>query len=160
MWSGNRPSFNADPAWRQKVADDALRCADLAAAVGIPICYEFHDNTLTDRIDSACDLLAANVHPFIKTLWKPPSGVSPEDCLAMLPRLVDRLRHLHVFYWEPDYNNRRPLASGARRWTAYLAELRRLGWSGDALLEFVDGDDPAKLPDDAATLLRLLSREN
>ena len=59
VWAGNRGSADADPSWRNQVAEDALRCADLAAEKGITICYEFHGGTITDTLESTCDLLAA-----------------------------------------------------------------------------------------------------
>jgi hypothetical protein len=31
--------------------------ADLAAEKGITLCYEFHGGTLTDTLESTCDLL-------------------------------------------------------------------------------------------------------
>jgi sugar phosphate isomerase/epimerase len=157
VWAGNRGSALADAAFRQAVIDDALRCADLAAAKDIRICYEYHIHTLTDTLESACELLAATEHPFIKTLWQPTIGASREECLAELRRLISRLHHVHAFYWWPDYSHRHPLRDGADRWSAYVQELRAHGCDPDILLEFVVGDDPASLTDDAHFLNELLA---
>lgn len=40
VWAGNRGSALTDAAFRKEVIDDALRCADLAAARDIKVCYE------------------------------------------------------------------------------------------------------------------------
>lgn len=157
VWAGDRGSALADAAIRQAVIDDALRCADLAAAKGIRICYEYHIHTLTDTLESACELLAATGHPFIKTLWQPPVGASREECLAGLRRLAPRLQHLHAFHWWPDCFHRHPLREGADRWSAYVGELRSLGCDPDILLEFVVDDDPESLRDDALFLNELLA---
>ena len=156
VWAGNRGSALADAAARQAVVNDALRCADLAAEKRIQICYEFHGGTLTDTVESACDLLAATEHPFIKTLWQPTIGASREECLAELRLMAPRLHHVHAFHWWPDYSHRYPLREGADCWSAYVSELRALGCDPDILLEFVVGDDPASLPDDARFLNELL----
>ena len=156
VWAGNRGSKDADPRWRNEVIQDALHCADLAAEKGITICYEFHGGTLTDTLESTCDLLTSTAHPFIKTLWQPRVGASREECLAELQRLASRLHHVHAFHWWPDYSHRHPLREGANLWSAYVNELRALGCDPDILLEFVVGDDLASLPEDARFLNELL----
>ena len=152
VWAGNRGSAGADPEWKRAVAGDALRCADLAAARNIFIAYEFHDGTLTDSTDAALELLDATRHPFIKTLWQPPHGTSLQDCLSSLRALIPRLQHVHVFHWWPNPSCRLPLEDGRDRWAAYIGELRQQGKELPLLLEFVIGDDPALIPEDARTL--------
>jgi sugar phosphate isomerase/epimerase len=156
VWAGTRGSADADANWRGRVIDDALRCADLAAAEGIRICYEFHGGTLTDTVESACDLLAETQHPFIKTLWQPPHGRPLDECLSSLRLLAPRLHHVHAFHWWPDPSHRLPLHEGSVRWAAYIATLRSSGCDPDILLEFVPNDDPAALIDDAVVLRELL----
>jgi len=151
VWAGRCGSAQAGEAEKQAVAGDALRCADLAAARNIRIAYEFHQGTLTDTTESAQALLNATGHPFIKTLWQPPHGLSLQDCVGSLRALLPRLQHLHVFHWGQD-RSRLPLADGRDRWTAYVAALRAAGKDCPLLLEFVRGDDPASLQEDAKVL--------
>ncbi len=155
VWAGTRSSADADEAHWKAVAADALRCADLAAAHGIVLAYEFHDGTLTDSTESCLRLLSATEHPFIRTLWQPPHGKTLEDCLASLRALLPRLQHVHVFHWWPTPGNRLPLSDGAERWAAYLGELRASGREFPLLLEFVPGDDSACLTREAGTLRQL-----
>jgi sugar phosphate isomerase/epimerase len=156
VWAGNRGSADADSGWRQEVAEDALRCADLAAQEGITLCYEFHGGTLTDTLESACDLLTATAHPFIKTLWQPPHGRPLEECISGLRTLAPRLQHVHAFHWWPDPSHRLAFRDGKDRWAAYISELRVLGLSPSILLEFVAGDSPEALTDDALFLHEIL----
>jgi len=156
VWAGNRGSEDADPRWRNEVIQDALHCADLASEKGITICYEFHGGTLTDTLESTCDLLAATEHPFIKTLWQPPHGRPLEECLNGLRTLARRIHHVHGFHWWPDSSHRLPLRVGKDRWTAYVSELRALGLDANILLEFVAGDSPQSLTDDALFLNEIL----
>ena len=156
VWAGNRGSKDADPRWRKEVIQDALHCADLASEKGITICYEFHGGTLTDTLESTCDLLAATEHPFIKTLWQPPHGRPLEECLNGLRTLARRIHHVHGFHWWPDPSHRLPLRAGKDRWTAYVSELRALGLDANILLEFVAGDSPQSLTDDALFLNEIL----
>ncbi|MFA7344298.1 MAG: sugar phosphate isomerase/epimerase [Terrimicrobiaceae bacterium] len=157
VWAGNRGSAETGKAGWKAVAEDALRCADLAGEKGISICYEFHAGTLTDTTESALALLAETEHPFIRSLWQPPHGKSPEECAASLRAILPRLHHVHVFHWWPDPGHRRTLAEGRGRWEAYVAELRSASKDADLLLEFVRDDDPLVLPDDAQTLRDILA---
>ena len=155
VWAGNQGSVDTSVATRQRIAADALRCADLAGAEGIAIAYEFHANTLTDTTSSALDLLEATGHPFIKTLWQPPHGLTVEECVRSLAAIASRLQHLHVFHWWPDGSRRLALHEGKERWRTYIDELRRLGPGCPLLIEFVRDDNPAVLMQDASTLAEL-----
>jgi len=157
IWAGTRGSADTDEAGRKAVAEDALRCADLAGAKGISLCYEFHDGTLTDTTGSALALLAETEHPFIRSLWQPPHGKSLEECLASLRAMMPRLHHVHVFHWWPDPGSRHPLAVGRERWGAYVAELKASSKDADLLLEFVRNDDPLVLEEEARTLQDILA---
>jgi sugar phosphate isomerase/epimerase len=158
VWAGTRGSADVGLAEKKAVADDALRCADLAASRDICLAYEFHEGTLTDTTESAMELLRATDHPFIKTLWQPPHGRSLQECVGSLHALQPRLHHLHVFHWWPDSSCRLPLADGRDRWAAYVAELRASMKDCALLLEFVRGDDPSCLQEDATTLREICSR--
>ncbi|MEI8311248.1 MAG: sugar phosphate isomerase/epimerase [Verrucomicrobiota bacterium] len=160
VWAGNRGSADADEACRKSVADDALRCADLAAEKGISICYEFHDGTLTDTTESAMALLAETDHPFIRSLWQPPHGKSLEECLASLRSIMPRLHHVHAFHWWPDPGHRQALADGRERWEAYVAEMKAASKDANLLLEFVRGDDPLLLEEDARTLRDIIAESH
>jgi len=156
VWAGNRGSMDSDPHWRNEVIQDALHCAGLAAEKGITICYEFHGGTLTDTLESTCELLAATEHPFIKTLWQPPHGRPLEECVNGLRTLASRLHHVHAFHWWPDPSHRLPLRAGKDRWIPYVSELRALGLDTKILLEFVAGDSPQALTDDALFLNEII----
>lgn len=159
VWAGNCGSAAAEAGFRERVVADALRCADLAAGAGVVIAFEYHSNTLTDTADSACELLEATAHPFIKTLWQPPAGLEVSECLVGLRRVMPWLLNVHAFHWWPDSRSRHPFRDGLDRWQVYLAEIRAAGLHPDVLLEFVRGDDPSALPGDAAALRDLVSRE-
>lgn len=158
VWAGNRGSVETDEAGRGAVAEDALRCADLAGAKGISLCYEFHGGTLTDTTESAVALLAGTEHPFIRSLWQPPHGKTLEESLYSLRAMVPRLHHVHVFHWWPDPAHRLALADGRQRWEAFVSELQSSIKDVDFLLEFVCADDPLALPEDARTLREILAR--
>jgi sugar phosphate isomerase/epimerase len=159
VWAGPRKLASRDctPAqWAASVA--ALqRIAGLAAAHDIAVSLEFHEASLTDDIDSACRLLAEVDRPNMWSLWQPRGGMGRAQALAELERLRGDLSHLHVFCWGPG-KERHPLGAGADFWRVVMGAVPPGRWPGPriAFLEFVAGDAPAQLAQDAATLRALL----
>ena len=83
--------------------------------------------------------------------WQPPQDLPDDEALAGLRRL-ESVPAVHVFSWWPG-STRLRLRERAALWRAVFAEYR----SGDALLEFVPGDDPALIAQEAGTCRAWLS---
>jgi 3-dehydroshikimate dehydratase len=157
VWAGNKGSASCTVQERHVITDDALRVAQLAAHCGITISLEYHDGTLTDTRASVQRLLTELDHPNIEFLWQPSHGESLEECANRLRDVLPRLRNVHVFHWWPTHGTRHSLAEGEARWQAYINIVRQTGRTTDMLLEFVAGDSPLQLLQDAATLKCLLA---
>jgi len=155
VWAGRLGSAEADEDHWRRVADDARALAGAAAAEGIGIAYEYHRRTLTDTRASAARLLALTALSNVGTLWQPEPTRDPDENLADLTAVLPRLRNVHVFSWTAD-RDRLSLAAQRPAWQAYLAAAATAPGERFALLEFVAGDDPVQLVDDAATLRELL----
>ncbi|MEZ4637910.1 MAG: TIM barrel protein [Caldilineaceae bacterium] len=151
VWPGTQGSDTADDAYFARVVEDSRRIADLAAAEGIRVIYEFHRNTLTDTNAAARRLLEAVDHPNVGSYWQPPRGYSVEDNLAGLDAVFPWLAGVHVFNWHRETHERLPLAAAAD-WKQYLAKANSCGRDLYALIEFVRGDAPEQFLDDAAAL--------
>ena len=141
VWAGRLASDKADAAYRAGVAGDGRRIAELAREAGIRIACEWHGNTLTDTPESARALFEAVDHANFRTYWQPPKRLSPEQCMADLDAAMPRLIGLHVFFWDAETVEKRPLSEGRSAWQQFLA---RAATAGDmfALLEFVIDADP------------------
>jgi 3-dehydroshikimate dehydratase len=156
VWAGRRGSAGADEEHWRRVVDDTRAVATMAAGEGIEIAFEYHRNTLTDTRSSAARLLRELADQSnVTTLWQPDPTRDTGENLADLADVLPRLRNVHVFSWTPD-RERLPLAAGRADWEMYLRAAAAPG-ERYALLEFVAGDDPARLVDDAATLRDLLA---
>lgn len=152
VWAGRLGSAAATPDHRDRVAGALRRGCEAAEARGLGLALEFHHDTLTDTARSAAALMDAVDHPGLSTYWQPRSGGTPGEALDALALLGPRLADLHVFHWDPD-KRRLPLAHGADFWTRVLAALPPPAHPPrHAFLEFVAGDDPDRLREDAATL--------
>jgi len=143
------------------VVEDGRRIADLAAAAGLTIACEWHGGTLTDTAESATSLFAAVDSPAFKTYWQPRAKRPSDFCLSDLEAALPRLVGLHVFTWDEQTGERRPLADGDTAWRRYLKRAAAApgGTAGQfALIEFVANDDPAQLLADATTLKKWLAQ--
>ncbi len=157
VWAGRRGSADADEAYRRGVVQDARRAAELAAAAGVRLAFEFHGGTLTDTSASAARLLEDVARDNAYVYWQPPRGAGRDECLAGLRGVASRLLHVHVFAWRRDTGERLPLADGGDDWRAYLAGAADAPGDRFALLEFVRDDSPEQFLADAATLKRWLA---
>ncbi len=157
VWAGNRGSEKADPDYRARVTDDVRRVAAEAKDHGVRISLEYHAQTLTDEIQSALALLQDV--PGIWVQWQPANGHPPERAAVTLTALVGRISNLHVLAWgkEQDRLVRLPLAAHRDRWRHYFSIARQSAGRRFALLEFVRGDRPEQLAEDARTLHALLA---
>ena len=160
VWAGRAPSAEADAAERDRIAAETRRIADLAAAEGIAIAYEFHANTLTDSGESARKLLEAVDHPNVYSFWQPINGAPVEVCAEALTAVTPWLHHIHIFHWWPTSQHRHPLILGEERWRSYLSQIAAVPGDRFVSIEFVAGDEPAQFEHDARTLHAWLGRVN
>lgn len=149
VWAGKQGSLQADAAYRDTIRQDALRIAELAAAEGLLVAFEYHGGTLTDTAASARALLEAVNHPALQTCWQP-LGVDAAAGLESLRLVLPWLANLHVYHWAPGA--RLPLKDGAEAWRQYLDLAGTAGGDRYALLEFVRDDSPDAFLEDAQSL--------
>jgi sugar phosphate isomerase/epimerase len=160
VWPGSAGSAESDASTRDRVAADGRAIAAQAADAGLTIACEWHGNTLTDTADSAAALFGAVDHPSFQTYWQPPNKTPADACLENLESALPRLAGLHVFHWDEQTVDRRPLSEGASRWRQYLTRAAAAPATTEpryAMLEFVRDDDPSQFFCDAETLKNWLA---
>ena len=146
----SRPQY-----WHESapVVEALADACDQAAEHGLTIAVEFHPNTLTATARSTRELLADVDRPNFRTYWQPVPGTTSLHALTELDPVLSHLQNLHVFSWNED-SSRLPLAAHEDLWRAVLAKVDEQPDERTvcAYLEFVEGDDPAVLARDGATL--------
>lgn len=144
---------------RDKIIQDALRCADTAAENNMQIAYEFHGGTLTDTNESALNLLEQTEHPAVLCYWQPPPGKDPEYCLVGLRGIIERkkLANIHVYYWVKG--ERLLLRKGIPVWEKYITEINKAAGSRTLSLEFSRENNPEHTVDDADALKQIIGKK-
>ncbi|MDA0160073.1 hypothetical protein OM076_07355 [Solirubrobacter ginsenosidimutans] len=127
-------------------ATPATTATSPPATAPIDLAFEFHGGTLTDDVDSALALIEASG---VRAYWQPPQDMADAAALDALRRLP-HVPAVHVFSWWPG-STRLRLCERRELWEAVFATFTH----GDALLEFVPGDDAALVAEEAEELRRV-----
>ena len=153
VWAGVHGSAEADLSYRERLVSESRRIADMAAAEGVRISYEFHRGTLNDSGPASAALLRDVAHPNVRTYWQPEVSESPAQRLMSLEQVLPYLSNLHVFHWSGQGSTvRLALAQGREEWGRYLAKAASAGGTRALLLEFVRRHQAAPFLEDAQTL--------
>ena len=155
IWAGRAAPEAVSPEACEQLVKNVRSAAEMAAAEGIGIAFEYHRNTMTQTREGAERLLSALPERSIRAYWQPNPDISFEEQLRELDALSARLANLHVFAWEKD-GARFPLSYAADKWRTYFAKAAAAEGEHDAILEFVKDDSPEQFLADAETLKQLL----
>ncbi len=138
------------------LVESARTIAEMAAKVGIKVCLECHNHTLTEDYHGALRFLQAVDHPALRMYWQPNEHRSHAYNLEAARALAPYTECIHIFHW--DAQGHYPLANGAREWEAYLSVFRKQSpkKSLPLLLEFMPDNKVESLPAEAKTLQRLI----
>ena len=150
LWCGTKGSQAYSPEELEALYRDCRAAAKLAEEAGVTLCMECHNNTVTDRKESALALMEAVASPAFRMYWQPNQKYSAEENLACAALLAPYVHHIHVFNWRDDgVLHRYPLADGVDIWKRYL---EKLPGEHDLLLEFMPDDRLESLPAEAEAL--------
>lgn len=152
VWCGDKGSEEYTSAEREHLLGDCIRAAETAQRHGVTLCLECHNNTYTDRKESALELMHSINAPSLRMYWQPNQFRTTEENIAYARALTEYTEHLHVFNWHGE--GKYPLHEGIGEWLKYLEE-----FSGDRmlLLEFMPDDRPESLSSEADALRELIA---
>jgi 3-dehydroshikimate dehydratase len=153
VWAGHEGSAAATD--RRPVVRALAGAVRRGTEAGVQIGTESHGGTLTDTTASTL-LLLQEVDQLVgaqslTTYWQPTVDALDDEALAELAVLLGRVSTVHAFSWGPGTHRNR-LASRAALWTRVVDVLTGSATDHDVLLEFIPGDDPLLLGDEAKTL--------
>lgn len=163
IWAHKISPKLATPQDYTKLVFEAGRLSDTAEKYGLNICFEYHRDTLTETADAAKMLIEKIDRSNVMLYWQPNPDISCAENCAALKTVLPYTVNLHCFYWKnigstlEERNVRMPLREGAEDWKRYL-DIASGGKIQNLYFEFVKGDRPECLADDAAALREILRK--
>ncbi|MCI8386852.1 MAG: sugar phosphate isomerase/epimerase [Clostridiales bacterium] len=151
IWAGVKNSEDVPEAEREKLTNEAIHCAELAADADMTMSFEYHGGTLTNTCESALRLMREIDRPNVHLYWQPNQNKDVEFNVTALKQVLPYVSNVHVFAWDARRGQciRYPLADHADAWKRYLDILASDGRDRAMLLEFVKGDSTEQFIADA-----------
>lgn len=156
VWAGDKGSAETDEDRFMVIVEDARRIASMAEAAGIAVAFEYHNDTMTDTLESTLRLLRVIDHPNMRCYWQAGHAGDYGREQFAIRQLAPYLSHIHVSHCSSG--QRSPLSEGVQEWGRCIRVLAELERDFHLLLEFVRGDEVDQMIDDAAALKALVGR--
>ena len=166
LWCGTKASLDYTPQERAELYAQCRAAAAMAEEHGVTLCMECHNWYITDRKESALELMQAVDSPAFRMYWQPNQFFTPEENLAYLRLLSPYITHIHVFNWTSEawvgkdllpppgvMPEMYPLKEAVSLWQQYLQCVPN---HHALLLEFMPDDRVESLPVEAAALKEIV----
>ena len=150
LWCGNKKSTDYTAEEKAAFLQECCAAARIAEENGVIFCMECHNNSYTQLLEGALELMEAVNSPAFRMYWQPNQNNSIAENIDYAARIAPYTVHIHAFKWIGSAKY--PLAEGAADWTEYLKVFE--GEHG-LLLEFMPDDSPERLTQEAAPLNQL-----
>lgn len=126
---------------------EAKRAAQIAEKLGITLCMECHNNTYTETLGGAVELMEYVGSPNFQMYWQPNQFKDFESNAEYAKRISPCVKNIHVFNWQG--NDKHPLCEAVEIWKKYLA---CFDGQKTLLLEFMPDDRIESLEKEAKAL--------
>ena len=151
LWCGDKNHEDLTEEQKNHLLAEAKKAALIAEEAGVILCMECHNNTFTNCVEGALELMNTVNSPAFQMYWQPNQFRSDEVNFAYAKAIASYTKNIHVFQWREK--DKFPLADGLPLWEQYLSYF---DGSQALLLEFMPDNKPESLEKEAATLHKLI----
>lgn len=155
LWCGNKNSEDYSPEEKEALFGLCKQAAAIGEASGVTFCMECHNNTYTNRLDAALELMEAIGSAHFKMYWQPNQFRTPAENCRYAEEIAPFSEHLHVFNWSGD--SKIPLGEAKELWQRYLSYFDN---EKTLLLEFMPDGEISSLPTEADALREIAQEAN
>lgn len=149
IWGGTQDSGELDAKAWSDLVQIAQEAAKLAAAKGMVLSLECHNQTVTDDWSAALRFLQQVNAPNLRMYWQPNQLKTADYNTQAVQQLLPWLTNVHVFSWTAQ--ERLPLQAQRALWLSWLKVLQN-GVDRALILEFMHDDRLETLAQTAAEL--------
>ena len=150
IWCGDRSADKYSPEEKRNFLEGAKRSSDMAEKLGVILCMECHNNSYTETIDGAVEIMEHVDSPYFRMYWQPNQFKSLQTNIEYAKRISPYVKNVHVFNWEGE--NKYPLRNATDTWKEYLSHFDE---GKNLLLEFMPDGRIESLKEEAEALFRI-----
>ena len=151
LWCGDKNSEDYTESEKNSLFAECKAAAEIAEAEGVTLCMECHNNTYTNKKESALALMQSVDSRRFRMYWQPNQFRSNEENVAYAKQIADSTVNIHVFHWIGK--EKYPLADAKDLWRKYLS---CFGDGKTLLLEFMPDGKMETLEAEAAALREIV----
>jgi sugar phosphate isomerase/epimerase len=151
LWCGDKNSEDYAESEKAELFGACKAAAEIAKAEDITLCMECHNNTYTNRKESALELMETVSSQNFRMYWQPNQLRSTEENLEYAKLLAPHTHNIHVFNWKAS--EKYPLSEAQGVWRQYLANFKG---NHALLLEFMPDDRIESLKTEAEALKEIV----
>ena len=119
LWCGDKNSEDYSKTEREALFNQCKVLSKLAEDKIVTLCMECHNNTYTNRKESALELMEAVNSPKFKMYWQPNQLKSEEENTLYAKLISPYTVNIHVFNWKGK--EKYPLTMAKDIWKNYLS---------------------------------------
>ncbi len=151
LWCGDKNRHNSTPTEKEKLFSDCKKAAMIAEENSAVICLECHNNTYTEDLSGALEIMEYVNSPFFCMYWQPNQFRDFNENMEYAEQISTYTKHIHVFKWRGQ--KKFSLYEGIEEWKAFI---NFFGEDNTLLLEFMPDNNIESLKREADALREII----
>ncbi len=151
LWCGVKNRHNLTAEEKEKLFSDCKKTTEIAEKNNVVICLECHNNTYTEDLSGAIEIMEYVNSPFFCMYWQPNQFREFDENKKYAEKISPYTKHIHVFKWRGQ--KKFSLHDGIEEWKAFLNCFNE---ENTLLLEFMPDNNIESLKREADALREIV----
>ena len=147
LWCGDKDSEKYTITEKENLFSVCKKAAEIAEKNGVIICLECHNNTYTQYLSGAIELIEYVNSPSFRMYWQPNQFREFDENIDYAKTISSYVEHIHVFKWRGQ--KKFSLNDGIDEWKKFL---KCFSGEHSLLLEFMPDDNIESLKTESDAL--------
>lgn len=151
IWCGNKNYEDYTFEDKQNLFSECRKITEIAEDESVKLCLECHNNTFTNCVEGALEIMNKIHSPAFRMYWQPNQYRDEKTNLDYAKAVADYTETIHIFNWNGD--EKYPLSEAVDIWKKYLS-----AFSGEEnlLLEFMPDGQIESLEKESKTMQKIV----
>ena len=151
-WGGKKERWEMTEEEYAEFVSETRKIGEMAAKAGITVAFEYHGRSITATADDALALIGDVNLPNVRLYWQTVIGMSYEDNLRDLKKVLPYLVNAHAFRYVDGKQQLIGDMGGLEEWKSYAEEIRRQHPDAALIIEFCKDSSRESFLADARTI--------